>query len=217
MSLTLGGLLGVIRERLPGATWTDANLLQWIADAIADYSIVFPRTEMVATIECVGSQREYDLSADLVNAHQVTRVEYPGGEDPPEYLERLSIRDKGFLGGACYDVWGDFPVTLWIGEEPGEGETIVITYQGDHFYPTDEDDVLTVPDGHIEGIVLFVVWKAAELLRAIESESPQTTTLLLTQFDMMVYRADRAYRTWMREVSRHRAESAIVSWEDVGL
>jgi hypothetical protein len=219
MSCTLGGLLAIIRERLPDAVvWTDANVGQWIIDALANYSITFPRTELEAEIACADSVREYDLVSVLTNPHQVTRVEYPQGEDPPTYLDRRSIRDvRGFEGGGYYDVLGSPPTTLWIGQEPDAGDVIVVTYEGDHFYPTEEDDTLTVPDGHIEALVLFVLWKAAEKLRDVEAADPQTTTLLLTQYDMMVFRAERAYWAWMRKAQDEVAESAIVSWSDIGL
>lgn len=219
MSTTQAGLLAIIRERLPSTVvWTDANLAQWIIDAIADYSLVFPRTELSATIACVAAQREYALSTALTNPHAIVRVEYPDGEDPAEYLDWRSHRDpRGFEGGAYYDVLGWPPVTLWIGEEPSLGENIVVTYEGDHLYPPQGSTVLTVPDGHIEALVLFVLWKASEKLRSVEAADPQTTTLLLTQFDMKVYRCERAYRAWLKAAGEQVAVSAFVSWGELGL
>ena len=220
MSVTNAELRAIIRERLTDATvWTDANLDQWILDAIADYSIRFPRTDLEATINCVDNQREYDLSSELTNPRSILSVEYPDGEDPPEYLTRRRMSDpRGFWGGAYYTVLGDPPDTLFIGEKPDDGEDIVVSYKGDHFYPTQDSDTLTVPDAHLEGLVLFVRWKAAEHLLAEEAADPQTTTLLLTQFDMMAYRAERTYRVWMKEVEGHRhGTSAIISWGDIGL
>lgn len=221
MSCTNAGLRAIIRERLTDdAVWTDNNLDQWILDAIADYSIRFPRTDLEATINCVDDQREYDLSSELTNPHSILSVEYPDGEDPPEFLTRRGISDsRGFWGGEYYAVWGSPPHTLFIGEKPDDGEDVVVRYAGDHLYPTQDSDTLTVPDDHLEGLVLFVKWKAAEHLLAEEAADPQTTTLLLTQFDMMVYRAGRAYRTWMQNAAeKHRRQtSAIVNWEDIGL
>jgi len=219
--VTLAQLRAIIRQRLTDDTvWTDVNLDQWILDAIGDYSVRFPRTDLEATIDCVADQREYDLSTELTNPHGILRVEYPSGEDPPEYLTRRSTEDgRGFWGGEHYDVWGDPPQTLWIGEKPSADEDIVVYYSGDHLYPADEDDVLSVPDDHLEGLILFVRWKAAEHLLGEEAADPQTTTLLMTQYDMMVFRAERAYRVWMgdAEKRRKRRTSVVVSWGDIGL
>ncbi len=219
MSCTYAELRAIIRERLTDQTvWTDANLNQWILDAIADYSIHFPRTDLEATINCVDEQREYDLSSELTNPRRVLSVEYPDGEDPPEYLTRRDTEDpRGFWGGEYYDIWGDPPDTLFIGEKPDDGEDIVVRYEGDHLYPTADGDTLTVPDSDLEALILFVEWKAAEHLLSEEMADPQTTTLLLTQYDMRVFRAQRAYRTWITDAKAERSPSAIVSWGDIGL
>ena len=209
----------IMRERLADATqWPDSTLNQWIEDAIAEYSVHFPRTDLEATIDCVDDQREYDLSSELTRPQGILRVEYPSGEDPPEYLTRRSVDDsRGFWGGEYYDVRGDPPHTLFVGEKPDDGEDIVVFYDGDHLYPTDDADMLTVPDQHLEGLVLFVWWKAAQELLAAEAKDPQTTTLLLTQFDMLTYRAAREYRYWLRDVKGEHSPSMIVSWGDIGL
>lgn len=219
MSCSLAGLLAIIRERLPGQlTWTDANLGQWIIDAIADYSVVFPQTEMEGIIECVAGQRSYPLASELTNPHSITRVEYPDGEDPPEYLGRRSVQDpRGFYGGPWYDVFGSPPATLVIGQEPSQGEDVVVTYEGDHFYPSLDDDVLTVPDSHLEALVLFVCWKAVEHVLAEEEANPDTASLLMTEYGEAVTRAERSYRAWVANAERQRVESAIVSWGELGL
>jgi len=219
MSISLAGLRSLIRERLPStAAWSDSNLTQWILDAIADYSKVFPQTELTATIDCAAGVREYDLVAELVSPHVITSVEYPAGEDPPVYLTRCSHRDpRGFVGGAYYDVLGAPPATLVIGEEPLATEDIVVTYSGDHAYPSADGDLLTVPDQDMEALTLFAIWKAAELLRAVEGANPRFETLLLTQFDSMVYRAEVAYRAWLRGAREQVSQTAFVSWEGLGL
>jgi hypothetical protein len=219
MSCTQAELLSLIRERLSDVdVWTDANVLQWIVDAVADYSTVFPQTGLEATIECVASQRAYTLAESLVNPHGITLVEYPAGEDPPVYLSRRGVKDpRGFYGGPYYDVLGSPPVTLVIGEEPSEGEDIVVTYDGDHDYPVEDDDVLTVRDSHLEALVLFVLWKAAEHVLAGEEADPDTASLLMTQYGAVAAQAERAYRDLMARVQEQRAESAIVSWSELGL
>jgi len=178
--------------------WPDATLDAWINDAIRDYSCYFPR-RLTKSIACVTDQLEYSLSV-LTNPQAVSSVEYPDGEDPMSFLARRPAEGvKDFWGGEYYDVWGVHePEMLVLGSAPTTGETIVVGYLADHDYPTADDDVLTVLDRHLEGLVLFVWWKAAQELLAAEAMDPQTTTLLLTQFDMLVYRAAREYRYWLR-------------------
>ena len=202
---TLAGLRGIVRERLADETqWPDDTLDQWIEDAIADYSVYFPR-RLTAIIECVTDQVEYSLSA-LTDPQAVISVEYPDGEDPMSFLvwrPREGVKD--FWGGDYYDVWGIHkPETLILGSKPATGEDIVVGYTADHLYPTADDNVLTVLNRHLEGLVLFVWWKAAQELLAAEAQDPQTTTLLLTQFDMLVYRAGREYRAWRNYVMSER-------------
>ena len=217
---TRAGLRSVIRERLADETqWPDATLNQWINDAIADYSVYFPSRETTASIDCVADQIEYSLSS-YTGIKAMIRVEYPGGEDPYELLAYRGETDpRGFYGcSGFYYVRGDPPLTLVLAEKPSSGETIEITYRAAHSYLSADDDVLTVCDEHLEGLVLFVWWKAAQELLAAEAKDPQVTTLLLTQHDMMVYRAAREYRNWLRDTtSAGVGRSAVVSWGDVGL
>jgi len=104
-----------------------------------------------------------------------------------------------------------------LGSKPTTGEDIVVGYLADHDYPTADDDVLTVPDRHLEGLVLFVWWKATQELAAEQAIAAGITTMLLTQFDMLVYRAAREYRYWLKyaqsEETRRRRE-ARRAWRD---
>jgi len=189
--------------------WPDATLDQWINDAIADYSVYFPR-RLTKSIDCVTDQLEYSLSV-LTNPIAVISVEYPDGEDPMVFLSRRPKEGvNDFWDGNYYDVWGVHqPETLVLGSKPTTGEKIVVGYFAEHLYPGADGDVLTVPDRHLEGLVLFTWWKAAQALLAVEAMDPQTTTLLMAQFDMLVYRAAREYRYWVQYV---QAERVRVGW-----
>ena len=211
----------ILRERLASVSdWPDATLNQWINDAIAEYSVHFPRY-LTGTINCVADQVEYSLSS-LTNPQRILCVEYPDGGDPMTFLARRAVNDtRGFWGKDYYDVWGaDSPSTLVIGQKPSLGEDIVVHYLGDHDYPSTDNDVLTVPDRHLEGLALFVWMCAARELLAAEAADPQTTTLLLAQFDVLVYRAGREFREWLRRVQGEAEEEELdveglesASWE----
>lgn len=108
----------MIRSVLADATtWPDAMLNQWIADALKDYSQVFPYR---LTDEVAGSLfsavRTYSLQAykDMIGLN-VYRVEYPAYENPPKHLARLSESHPSFTGAgistsgtafpACWCTW----------------------------------------------------------------------------------------------------------------
>jgi len=78
--------MALIQIRLGDLTvpyrFTDTQLDQWINDAIAYYSLHFPRTN-TTIISCSDEYRAYDLPA---NCTAILIVEYPTGQDPPQYL-----------------------------------------------------------------------------------------------------------------------------------
>lgn len=141
--------------------WTAASIREWIKEAIRRYSQYLPRV-VAATIDCVTGDRQYDLPAGLV---AVTAVEYPVGEDPPEYLARMSYQDPRFwVSTGVYDVLfhddaGDM-AELVIGEEPTTGETIAVTYEALHDYDLAAGDALTVPAQHEYMLILYVKYLA---------------------------------------------------------
>src|SRR5512135_379203 len=87
MTHTRGQLRDLCRRRLGDLAvpykWSDLQINQWINDSIADYSIHFPRRATLK-FDCTTGVHAYDLPPDC---QAVLRVEYPHGEDPPEYLQ----------------------------------------------------------------------------------------------------------------------------------
>ena len=69
------------------ATWSAADITQWCRDAIADYSVHFPRV-LTDTITTSDDDRTYDLNADFLDP---ISVEYPTGEDP---ARQAGVRDS---------------------------------------------------------------------------------------------------------------------------
>ncbi len=187
-----------LRERLANVTqWPDATLLKWINQAICDYSMYFS-CYATATITAVATQREYSLSS-YTGIRRILWVEWPNGQNPPEYLVWRSEGEGGFWGGKFYDVRGlEAPAVLVIGTAPALGQNIDIAYAADHAQLSVIGDTLTVLDRHLEGLALFVWWKAAQELLAAEAWSP-SVSLLVTEYDMLAYRAVREYRFWVKE------------------
>ena len=107
---------------------------QWLKDAIRDYSTYFPRT-CTHTITTTAEDRTYDLPTDFI---AMLSVEYPAGEETPEYLTRRAYTHEAFWGNNHYDILarkddGDAH-EIWIGPEPEENESITIEYTAHHDY-----------------------------------------------------------------------------------
>ncbi len=204
-----------IREMLVGeAQWPDATLNHWIEEAIRDYSVHFSR-RLTATITAVADQREYPLAA-YTGIQAVISVEWPNGQDPPEYLTRRNERDpRGFWGGAYYDVRGeDIPTTLVIGEKPALTEDIDIVYLADQEVPDDDADVLTVPDRHLGALVLFCKWRAVQEFATAEARSPRATGPSLDALSIGAVRAEREYRARIQDfLQASGGRSAWVAWD----
>lgn len=209
-------LNNLMRRRLSDTTapvtWSNIQINQWINDAIADYAQYFSASELSATINCVADQREYSLSS-LTGIRAITRVEYPAGEDPPNLLvARRNTDPRGFYGGEFYDVLGDPPQTLIIGQEPDSGETIELDYRAEHDYLDDDSDVCTVPDGHLEILIAYVRWAATQERVANETQNPDPTTIIMNTLSLEAFRAERAYRQLLNRYIRHNSTSATIQW-----
>jgi len=206
------------RRRLGDLTtpykWSDEQINQFINDAIADYSINFPRVK-TQTISCSDDTREYDLATDFLDA---LSVEYPTGEDPPEYLKFREKTHPDFWqkdGYYCIEQekGEDDLDVIYISEKPSTGESIEVTYNAYYAYFDDDDtDVLTVPEEHLELIILYVRWACFQELATTESASPDPTTLISSTLELNASRAERAYRKQLGVFKTSRSESSTAKW-----
>ena len=182
--------LGEFREvsiyaEIDKTRWIEPTANAWIRDAIRDYSSHFPMfvdTDDESTnITCVDDQQEYSLSS-LTGIQAVLDVEYPEGNDPASLLERREQDEpRGFEGFEVYAVRGfEKPDTLRLGQEPSSTEKIRLTYLADHTAPATDIITLTVPDRHLDALVLFVQWRAmrAAVNRLMTNPDPQELAVL---------------------------------------
>ncbi|MEA3438859.1 MAG: hypothetical protein U9R58_01095 [Chloroflexota bacterium] len=214
---TRSDLRNLCRRRLGDTAapyaFSDLQINQWINDAIAEYSIHFPRT-LNTTITCSAGDRIYELPS---NFRASISVEYPAGEDPPEYLKRRSYLHDGFWDQAgFYDVMMRFDESdsaeLWISKNPAASETIAVCYLGDHPSLDDDTDTCTVLDRHLELIVLFVRWTSYQELASTESADPDPTSLSMGTLELNAYRAKREYRTKLADWKAAESDSASAHW-----
>lgn len=175
--------------------FSDQQINRWINDAIADYSLSFPRV-MSVQIPASAGERCYPLQ-DYPALQHVVRVEYPYGCEPPRCLLRRSEDDRrGFLGREVYDLKVIPPQTpcLILGCSPAEGEVIAITFQADHSFPENDEDVLSVPDRHLELLILFVRMASMQEQYARHSAEAESGSILLSTLSENTARAIREYR-----------------------
>jgi hypothetical protein len=200
---TRAELRAAIREVLSDrGTWPDATLNIWINAAIRDYNSYFQQVSS-ASIDCVASTRSYSL-ATLSGIQGLLQVEYPAGETPPRFLERRP-ETGNFYGLPVYDLRGDPPATLVIGELPEAGETISVVYSLDYETVSDDSTALGVPDRHLDGLVAFVRWQAIQELEMSTAIDPDTKNLLLEELGVSVGRAEQLYRAKIRSYQRAAA------------
>ena len=217
MAYTRGQLRDLCRRRLGDLAvpykWSDLQVNQWINDAIADYSIHFPR-RVTLKIDCTTGTHTYDLPADC---HAVLRVEYPHGEYPPKYLQLSDSASPFFYdSGYLYDFFpamdADTPGQIIISASPLSIEDIEIIYQGDHTYLDDDAGEVTVLDRHLELVMLYVRWAAYQELATTESSDPDPTSLALSTLELNAYRAQRLYLQALDKTQQAESISATVHW-----
>lgn len=196
------------------STWAAADVEQWCRDAIADYSLHFPRN-LQDDITTVLNDRQYDLPADF---RTPLSVEYPQGEDPPQYLQPRSQyhpsfwNEDGFF--AIYTHLDDTdPDEILISTKPPADETIRVIYQSVHDNTILTSGAVTVPDEHHHILRNYVLWRAALQLKAAEEAAPTSnSSLLMSQYAINVDRARRAYVDALAKAVYAQSQGGPVSW-----
>ena len=189
------------------ATWSQDQMEAWAVEAIRDYSNYFPR-RLQATITTTLDERTYDLPAGLL---AVASVEYPAGEDPPQYLARHSYTDPAFWqADGHYDLVRSRDATgtaeLTISTKPAAGETIAVHYLAIHDVTVESADTITVPAAHEPILIEFIIWRAwLERLGAEQQSPTSNSSLLLSQY---AANADRARRNYVQALGRARVQAA---------
>ena len=197
-------------------TFSTAVIEEWVDDSIREYSMHFPRRRE-KDITTSADDRQYSLPVDL---QDVLSIEYPKGEDPPEFLKRRPRTHPDFWVIDGYYDWQrhvdheDFP-QLYISTKPSAGETIHVWYLGDHDTAVPGVGDLTVPDRHLQVLVNYCVWRAIRYLEAAEEQTPtNTNSLLMAQLAQNAFRAERAYYNSLRRaIAGADGRSATASWQ----
>ena len=209
--------------------WPDETLDTFVADAIRAYSNEWPRRLGHELVLTTGTQ-----AYDLPGGHgfvRVSAVEYPAGDNPPNYLEQVDLHSRAFVAaGACYAlhpvnddvaaVSDDVAGQLVFAQPMTTGENAVIQYQAEHRIPTEDSDIISVPSVHLESLIAFVEFRAHWELETDEAytQSSSAGSLLLSQLGE---NGRRAWNRWREVMQRLRpVNSATVpnpSWSEIGL
>lgn len=221
-----------VRAALPSVfSWPDATVDGWIADAIREYSSQLPRLWRYTLTLTTGTQA-YNLPSDK-GLLSLGSVEYPAGEDPPEFINRASEWDATFRAGA--DVYALRGVSdalaiesdtasgqIVFAEPVTTGETAILSYYGLHTVPTagDTDAQISVPQAHWHALIAYCVARAWADLTLTEgltlgadgkglAEAGKRTEAAWDRYSAIV--------TQLLESVSLKASSARVTWGDIGL
>ena len=216
-AVTAGELLDEVRAALgdtAGATWSDAELLGFVGEAVREYSQHLPRVSEAA-LAAVDGERRYALPWD---AAAVLSVEYPSDREPPSYIYRRRRKAAGFAAGWHYDVLPSHDLTapplLLLSFEPAAGEALAVRYLRPHQSSLTADDYLTVPADHHHVLLQYVLFAAARRQQAGEQATPtNNSSLLMGQLAANTRRLELAYLNALNRILYQRlGEGEIVGW-----
>ena len=107
---------------------------------------------------------------------------------------------------------------LWISQGhhgsdgPTTGESIIFYYLGNHASLDDDTDAWTGREASLELVVLFVRWATYQELASEASADPDPTSLSMGTLELNAFRANREYRTKLKQWKEAESESATATW-----
>lgn len=199
---TRAALQALLRQTLADrARWPDAALNQWINAALRDLSGHFGR-RVEATIACPAGERVVSLAA-CSGLRAVLAVEFPAGREPPRWLRRRP-QSGFFIGQPVYDLLGDPPEALVLGETPAVGESLAVSYLAGYSLPASDTAALDLPESLFELVRLFAAWQALQELEAAEALAPASARLQ-DALGGSAARAGQTYRAAVAAAQKARA------------
>jgi len=226
MATTLTALRAQCRLLLASTTaWPNATLDAFIADAIRAYSAELPRVYRNTLALTTGTQ-----AYALPGAHGflgVVSVEYPAGEDPPEFLYPVAEWSAEFGAGAeVYALRGvadnlaieSDTSAGWIvfAETVATGESAVVAYHGLHRIPNAGDDAaqITVPEAHWDALIAFVDFRCHWELESDEAIVAASTSIVLAQLGEDGRRTWNRWREVMGRLTATQVAAVWLPWAD---
>ncbi len=200
------------------ATWSVANIEQWVRDGMKEYSILFGEVVKISDLDIENGTYLYDLPEPTLTK-SIISLEIPhrnDGADPPNYYERKSHKDPDFHGGQYYDLIGDGQLVIG---DPGVGGLygdLVYTRYYEHGSSLIEDSTLPIPAYHENLLLYYGMWMAWQFLASGEMQDPTSNSSLL--MSQIVQNAHVMRRTYLQAVKIAQdaitEDSVRVSWRE---
>ncbi len=188
------------------AIWSDTVIFEFLGAATEDYAIHIP-PRFTTDVTTTADVRVYSLAGDRPRG--VYSVEYPQGEDPPEYLTYRPFQHPNFWQeDGYYDFidWADEVAgekQLYISTKPGASETIRVHWTGRYNIsdPPETADSVPVPQQHHHILLKYVFWQMLlhQLGQETGAPSGSATVEIMRQLSTNAERAEQTYRRAIRD------------------
>lgn len=196
-----------------GASFTDALVDGWIKEAIEEYSQHFNKVVDYQVTGIASGTYEYAITAERIGS--IIRVEYPEGQDPPEYAVRRAYgTDEFWYHDDSFDFIqseGEEASIIYL-SDPTRDTTAMITA-----YRTYDETASTVevPAKHHPILIARVRWQARQFQADGELLSPTSnSSLLMAQMEQNAKSARKNYYQMLyNAVLTESGGSAAVNWE----
>ena len=103
-------------------------------------------------------------------------------------------------------------IVLWQSGSP-DGADCRCTYHYDHLSHINDSDVASLPERHLELVMLYVRWASFQELASSESADPDPISLAISTLEPNAYRAQRLYLASLAEVKKAESESRQANWK----
>ena len=203
--------------------WSDAVIEEWIKDGIRDYTQFISRIVQGVQIISSGTFDSFSLPEDFRAMANVRHFYDTLSQE--RVLTRVNRDESRFINqaGYYYDVLTrrtmDENSVCYLSFDvngPGTAENITYEYEGDHSYwYSDPSDELTIPWRDEPVIIQFVIWRAWLERATKESQSPDSTTLLLATHATNADKAERTYRRMLKQAQEAHQSKGVtpVPWK----
>lgn len=197
-----------------GTIWSDAVIVEWLNDAIRDFSTYLPRITPAAVALTAGDPRA-ELPDDFIS---LVSIYYNDQTNDPYWLTYKSrqVNDGSFDGPDYYDIEPSLDVSqkniLHLSFDPIASSTAVIRYYASHAILASDSEDVTVQPQHEPILVQYVLWRAYLERTSNEMQNPDSTSLVVAQMAQNAAVAERTYRAMVREAKNNSTQQDEPRW-----
>lgn len=205
------------------ATWSETSLVKMCMEGVRDLSRVLPVFLVEKRDRYSTFQHNDDPVANILDASflDAVRVEYPIGQDPPNYLKRLNRDEALFQNEGYYDVIAIGEDKYIVISDAATGATsdwFRIWYRATGtVLPEATTTEIGIPDHYTDLLVQYIYWRAMAWLAADEAANPtSSSSLLMSQLNQIARDARRDYERMVKlALEGQSGQSAVTVWREV--